>query len=180
MALVIRPSSGKITLGTSGKTTCTCCDLCAPLAGLTSVSLSIRGVSLCECYNFYAADVTPPVGAVILSFSQSLSVSGGVLTGSGGSFSLTETNAITHTRYIDRNCITPYPIENPSQHDLVYSVTCAGGSVTVFAYAPAFGTNYFYATGSLENLLTTGISNSLSGCSFIGNRGFGGTAILTV
>lgn len=154
-----------------------CCSKCLPLREVESISLAISGISFCECWNFTPFD--PP--AIINSFSQTVSISGGTLTGvlESGSFTLTVPNAVTHRRYTDLDCGTLYPIENPSTHSLEYGVSCVDGEVTIYAKAPAFGIFYFFGVGTLEEARTTGISNSIADCSFIGNRGVGGTATIS-
>jgi hypothetical protein len=155
-----------------------CCDECRPLKDVDTVSLVISGISFCGCWNF-----TPynPL-STIKSFSQTVSVTGGTLTGvlGSGNFTLTVPNAVEHRRYTDLDCVTPYPIENPSYHDLVYQVICAGGTVSIYAQAPSFGLSYFVGSGTLEAARTTGLSNSNStSCSSISVRSSGGTATIS-
>jgi len=156
-----------------------CCDECRPLKDVDTVSLVISGISFCGCWNF-----TPfnPL-STIQSFSQTVSVTGGTLTGvlGSGMFTLTVPNAVEHRRYTDLDCVTPYPIENPSYHDLVYQVICAAGTVSIYAHAPAFGLNYFVGSGALEAARTAGLSNSNStSCSSsISVRSSGGTATIS-
>ena len=166
------PDGSMEEVGPCGK----CCDKCLPLLDITEITLAISGISFCGC-------ISSGTGT-IKSTNQSVSISGGTLTGGSGGFSLTVTNAITHTRYTDTTCTTPFvgpPGENnPTLHDLVYQVTCAGGIVTIYVSAPAFGINYFAGTGTLEDALTTGISNTNPASCTITHRASGGTATISI